>query len=656
MTIRVQCALVLLMFCISGMLLTAWVALGYYRHGQLRARIGPDSLTLQSAAGIADQAGQLLLTADLVVGSGESFLVDGNRAQSELLSRQLEELAATELAADVQPRIASLRADLAAIVASVQAAAEATGEQRAAVLGRQLERLDAAANALLADVQTMQLELAAAAARRAEQLDVELYDLHRTTLWSVVGYLILLWVVWRLQVRTLVEPVRSLSDATEQARVAQGSLGVTPSGPTETRELTVSISKLFDRLRSENQRIEEVVAQRTRELVAANEAKDDFLATMSHELRTPLNGVIGMLDVLSSDALSESQREAAEVASSSSRHLQQLIDDMLDFSKLVAGRMPCEQVPCRLADIARDAITCIRPEADAKSLALVSTVYGDVPGAVRSDPLRVRQVLSNLLGNAVKFTDRGRVTLRVSVEERDGDRGMLRIEVSDTGIGMSADVVGSLYQPFMQADSGMTRRFGGTGLGLAITRRIVELLGGTIEVDSEPGRGSMFRVRLPFEACVEEAPVMISAGGAATASEQPVRVLLVEDNRVNQLVARRILEQGGYEVVVAENGQEAVAAVEREPFALILMDLQMPVMGGVEATRLIRELERSGQLHQETAQPLPVVAVTANTDERNREACADAGVDAVVGKPVRKQSLLEAVEDHLATGAPSRCA
>ncbi|MCK5942373.1 MAG: response regulator [Planctomycetes bacterium] len=651
-----QCALVLLMFCISGMLLTAWVALGYYRHGQLRARIGPDSLTLQSAAGIADQAGQLLLTADLVVGSGESFLVDGKRAQSELLSRQLEELAATELAADVQPRIASLRADLAAIVASVQAAAEATGEQRAAVLGRQLERLDAAANALLADVQTMQLELAAAAARRAEQLDVELYDLHRTTLWSVVGYLILLWVVWRLQVRTLVEPVRSLSDATEQARVAQGSLGVTPSGPTETRELTVSISKLFDRLRSENQRIEEVVAQRTRELVAANEAKDDFLATMSHELRTPLNGVIGMLDVLSSDALSESQREAAEVASSSSRHLQQLIDDMLDFSKLVAGRMPCEQVPCRLADIARDAITCIRPEADAKSLALVSTVYGDVPGAVRSDPLRVRQVLSNLLGNAVKFTDRGRVTLRVSVEERDGDRGMLRIEVSDTGIGMSADVVGSLYQPFMQADSGMTRRFGGTGLGLAITRRIVELLGGTIEVDSEPGRGSMFRVRLPFEACVEEAPVMISAGGAATASEQPVRVLLVEDNRVNQLVARRILEQGGYEVVVAENGQEAVAAVEREPFALILMDLQMPVMGGVEATRLIRELERSGQLHQETAQPLPVVAVTANTDERNREACADAGVDAVVGKPVRKQSLLEAVEDHLATGAPSRCA
>ena len=455
MSIRLQCALVLLLVCAGGMLLTGWVALSFNEHSERRQKVGPDSIAQQQAVRLKDLGGQFLLTADLVVGSGESFLAEGNREQCGLALRVLDEIEHTDLARGVGANARELKVLFRRVSEIVSLSASAVGRDRPAVLDEQLSQLDDAAEDLVDELEILKQGLSSIATQRLQNLDIEQVALHSRVLWSFIAYLLLLLLVWRFQVRALVDPVIELSVATERARIHQTALGVTPSGPKETRRMTVSISKLFEWMRSENQRIEEVVEMRTSELLAADSAKDEFLATITHELRTPLNGVIGMLDMLVSERLSASQQEAAEVASASSHHLMRLIDDILDITKIVAGRMQIERVPVSVDELMREVLTCMQPLAQGKLVSLNYEMSEGVPDTVYSDPLRLRQILFNLVGNAVKFTSDGSVAIYVSACSSDSDSGVLQFRVVDTGIGMQPAVVERLFQPFVQADSSM---------------------------------------------------------------------------------------------------------------------------------------------------------------------------------------------------------
>ena len=384
-------------------------------------------------------------------------------------------------------------------------------------------------------------------------------------------------------------------------------------------------------------------AKATRQAEMTAQGKSDFLAMMSHEMRTPLNGIIGMSGLLESKNLDDSQRECVEVIRRSGETLLAIIDDVLDFSKIEAGRLTLESADFDPARAILDAIQIVERSAVAKSLTLSTHLDPALPAMVSGDVMRLRQVLLNLLSNAIKFTSEGEIVVRGELRSAASDGYELYFSVTDGGIGISEEQQARLFQPFSQANASTARMFGGTGLGLAICKRLAGLMGGNIGVESRPAQGSCFWFTIRVGAAAPE-PLRLVAQSGTIGPATGFRLLLVEDNPINQKVARLVLDKLGYQVDVANNGFEALDAVDSVRYDLILMDCIMPEMDGFEATRRLRSA--GGR-----AAEVPIIAMTANAFEDDRKACLAAGMNDFLSKPVRQSELAAKLEGLLQSAA-----
>ena len=403
-------------------------------------------------------------------------------------------------------------------------------------------------------------------------------------------------------------------------------------------------------LEEHRRRLEIMVEQRTKQLTEARDeaerlsrAKSAFLANMSHEIRTPMNGVLGMTELLSREDLSEIQRDYVNSIQQSGSVLLRVIDDVLDFSRIESGRLEIESLVFDLSEVLQDIERLFRASATDKGLKLEVSLEDGLHRFRRGDSKRVTQILFNLVGNALKFTDQGAV--RISANQMDTTTDAVLIEVSDTGIGIPDETQRHLFQAFQQADSSTSRKYGGSGLGLIISRRLAQLMNGDITFESNPGKGSTFRVRLQLpKAAADEGKVQNQSDSESPPhGHRPAQVLVAEDNPVNQVVAQEMLVYLGCSVHLADNGQQALDAFGAGHFDLVLMDIHMPGMDGIEATRRIRRLEQN----RGDARRTPIIALTADVLPEQREACERDGMDGFLAKPFDLNQLKSVLEQWL---------